>query len=100
VEKAPKLSRLDRRVERSKRTGKIVLVGVLLVSMVFGAVLIQGLLLAWEGGRTDLVARAAAGLALLVGLDLFSLIMIRRQHRMLDEARADLQELIRGDPFL
>jgi hypothetical protein len=78
----------------------MVLVGVLLVSLVFGVVLVQGLLLAREGGRTDLVIRAMAGLALLVGLDLFSLIMIRRQHRMLDEARADLQELVRGDPFV
>jgi hypothetical protein len=100
VEEAPKLSRLDRRVQRSKRTGKIVLVGVLLVSLVFGAVLVQGLFLAREAGRTDLEIRAVAGLALLVGLGLFSLIMIRRQHRMLDEARADFQDLIRGDPFV
>ena len=100
MEETPRLTRLERRVQRSKRHGKLVLAGVLLVSVVFAAVLTQGLLLALDADRTDLVARAWAGLGLLVGLDLFSLIMIRRQHRMLDEAHADLQELVRGDSLL
>jgi hypothetical protein len=100
MEGAPRLTRLERRVQRSKRAGKLIMLGVLLVSVVFGAVLLQGLLLAHDVGRTDLLARAMAGLLLLVGLDLFSVIMIRRQHQMLDEARADLRELVGGDPFL
>jgi len=97
---APRLLRTDRRVQKSKRNGKLVLVGVLLVSLVFGAVLVQGFLLAQAAGRTDLVARAAAGLVLLLGLDAFSVFMIRRQHRMLDEARAELRYLVSGKPAL
>ena len=97
---APKLSRLDRRVQRSKKHGKIVLLGVFLVSLVFGAVLVQGLFLAQAAERTDLVTRAVVGLSLLVGLDVFSLVMIRRQHRMLDESRSDLRELVSGDVSL
>ena len=97
---APKLTRIDRRVQRSKRTGKIVLLGVLLVSLVFCGVLIQGLSLALDAGRTDLVVRGAAGLVLLLGLNVFSVVMIRRQHRMLDEARADLKEMVTGETLL
>ena len=94
----PRLDRLDRRIAQSKRRGKVVLGGVLLVSVALGAILIQGLLLALETDRKDLILRAWVGLGLLAGLDLFSVILIRRQHRRLDEAREDLVALIRGDP--
>jgi hypothetical protein len=89
------VKRLEERIERSKRSGKIVLGGVILVSLVFGFVLVQGLFLAMEAGRGDLVGRAVFGLMLLVGLNTFSLILIRRQHRMLDEARQELKEMVR-----
>jgi len=77
--------------------GKIVLGGVLLASVAFGGVLVQGLVLASEGGRGELVARAWIGLGLVLVLDLFSVVLIRRQHRVLDGARADLQALITDD---
>jgi len=54
--------------------------------------------LALEAGRNDLVVRGFVGLGLLVGLNLFSIAMIRRQHRILDDAREDLEALVRGDP--
>ena len=95
---APKLKRLDQRIRRSKRAGKFVLGGVALVSLVFGLVLIHGLSLAREAGRQDLVLPAVAGLGLLVGLNLFSVILTRRQHRILDEAREDLETLVAEDP--
>jgi hypothetical protein len=94
----PKSSRLDKRFHRSKRSGKIILGGVLLVSLAFGAALTQGLVLALQAGRNDLVVRGFVGLGLLVGLNLFSIAMIRRQHRILDDAREDLEALVRGDP--
>lgn len=93
-----KLPRLDRRIAGSKKWGRIVLAGVILVSLILGAVLLQGLLLALDEGRKDLVLRAVLGLGLLLGLDLFSLLLVRRQHAILDEARSDLEELVRGDP--
>ena len=93
---APGLPRLEERIRRSKRFGKMVLAGVLLVSIVLGSVLIQGLFLALEAQRQGLVVRAGLGLGLLLAVDLFSVFLIRRQHRMLDEAREDLQEIIRG----
>ena len=89
------LPRLEARIRRSKRAGKVALAGVLLVSLVLGAVLLQGLLVAAEAQRHDLILRAALGLGLLLALDLFSLYLIRRQHRMLDEAREELEELVR-----
>ncbi|NNM05318.1 MAG: hypothetical protein HKO65_09460 [Gemmatimonadetes bacterium] len=95
---APKLRRLDQRIRRSKRSGKIVLGVVVVVSLVFGLTLIEGLFLAREAGRQDLVVRAWVGLALLVGLTLFSAILTRRQHRILDEAREDLEALVAEDP--
>ena len=88
------MKRLDERIRRSKRTGKLVLGGVLIVSLILGAVLAQGLFLALEGGRGDLVGRAGFGLALLLALDAFSVFLIRRQHRRLDEAREELRELV------
>lgn len=94
---SPKLVRLERRIRRSKRRGKAVLGGVLLASVAFGGVLVQGLLMAVEVGRDDLVIRAWIGLGLLLGMDLFSAVLIRRQHRVLDGARGELQELIMGD---
>ena len=98
MNEAPKLSRLDQRVRRSKRWGKTVLAGVLAVSLVFGATLVHGLLLALEAGRNDLFVRGLVGLGLLAGLDVFSVFLIRRQHRKLDEAREDLVALVAGDP--
>ena len=95
---APKLKRLDERIRRSKRTGKIVLGGVAVVSLVFAVVLNQGLSLALEGGRNELVIRAVVGLGLLVGLNFFSVVLIRRQHRVLDEAREELENLVRPLP--
>ena len=88
------MKRLDERIHRSKRTGKLVLGGVLIVSLILGTVLAQGLFLALDGGRGDLVGRAWFGLALLLALDAFSVILIRRQHRRLDEAREELRELV------
>ena len=61
---------------------------------VMGAVLLQALSLALEGGQGDLVARAVFGLAILLALDVFSVVLIRRQHRRLDEAREELRELV------
>jgi hypothetical protein len=92
------VKKLDQRIQRSKRSGKLVLGGVFLVSVAFAAVLVQGLFLALETGRTDLVGRGVFGLVLLLGLNLFSLVLVRRQHRMLDEAREELEELVRGNP--
>ncbi len=92
------MKKLDQRIQRSKRSGKLVLGGVFLVSVAFAAVLVQGLFLALETGRTDLVGRGVFGLVLLLGLNLFSLVLVRRQHRMLDEAREELEELVRGNP--
>ena len=94
----PKLKRLDDRIRRSKRTGKIVLAGVAAVSLVFAVVLTQGLSLALEGGRNELVVRAVVGLGLLVGLNFLSVVLIRRQHRVLDEAREELEGLVRPLP--
>lgn len=94
---SPNLKRLDHRIRRSKRAGKIVLAGVALVSLVFVAILIQGLLLALEGGRRDLVTRALVGIGLLTGLNLFSVLLIRHQHRTLDGAREEMEEMVRGD---
>jgi hypothetical protein len=71
---------------------------VLFTSLLLGLVLLQGLMLARGTGRADLVAVAGAGLAVLVGLDLFATVLVRRQHRILDEAREDLEALILGDP--
>ncbi len=90
--------RLDQRIRRSKRSGRIVLGGVFLVSVGFAAVLVQGLVIALDVGRSDLVGRGFFGLALLLGLNVFSLALVRRQHRMLDEAREELEELVHGDP--
>ena len=94
----PKLNRLDRRIQRSKRSGKIVLGGVLVLAVVFGVALIQGLFLALDAGRNDLVTRALVGIGFLLGLALFSGILIRRQHRLLDEAREEMGALVKGEP--
>jgi hypothetical protein len=92
------LKKLDQRIKKSKRTGKIALVGVGLVSLACGSLLIQGLLLANETGHPELMGRAALGLVIVVGVDLFSLVFIRRQHRLFDEARKELKELIEDRP--
>ena len=99
MEETPRLHRLEGRIRRSKRSGKVVLLLVALVSLGFTPVLVQALLLAREAGRSDLVTRAIVGLGVLIGLNLFSWILIRRQHRMLDEAREDLEALISGEPL-
>ena len=93
----PRLKRLDHRIRRSKRAGKVVVGGVVIVSIIFGAVLIQALLLALRGGRGDLVTRALLGLGLLAGLNFFSILLIRHQHRTLDEAREEMEEMVRED---
>lgn len=100
MNRTPELPRLDQRIQRSKRVGKIVLGGVLLVSLVLGAVLVQGLLLALDAQGQDLVSRALLGLGLILALDLFSIHLTLRQHRMLDEAREELARLVEGDPVL
>ena len=92
-----KLPRLDRRISASKRWGRIALAAVVLISLFFGAVLVQGLRLASDAGRVDLIGRAVLGLALLAGIDVIAVLLVRRQHVMLDEARADLEELMRGE---
>ncbi len=94
MDRSSTLARLEARIQRSKRSGKLVLGGVLVVSLVFAAVLVQGLFLAQEIQREDLVIRAFLGLALLAGLNIFSILAIRRQHRMLDEARRELEEIV------
>jgi ABC-type protease/lipase transport system fused ATPase/permease subunit len=86
--------RLDERIRRSKRWGKIVLGGVLLASLLLGVVMAQGLLLALEAGRDDLLVRAGCGLVALLALNVFSVVLTRRQHRMLDEARKELEDLV------
>jgi hypothetical protein len=86
--------RLDERIKRSKRWGKIVLGGVFLVSLLLGVVMAQGLLLALTAGRKDLMLRAGCGLMALLALNVFSLVLTRRQHRMLDEARKELEDLV------
>jgi len=68
---------------------------VFLVSLVFGVALVEGLLLAEQGNRGDLVGRAVFGLALILALDLFSLLLIRRQHQRLDEALEEMRDLAR-----
>ena len=90
------LKKLDQRIKRSKRTGKIALAGVGLVSLACGSLLIQGFLVARDTGHPEFMWRAVLGLVIVVGFDLFSLAFIRRQHRMFDEARKELEELIKG----
>ena len=91
------MRRLEERIRRSKRSTKVVVAGVLLVSVAFAALLIQGLFLALDAGRTDLMVRAILGLALLSGLDVFAVVMMRRQRRILDEAKEELEGLVKGE---
>jgi hypothetical protein len=74
-----------------------VLGGVLLVSVALAYPLFQGLFLAQEVGREDLIVRAFLGLGLLAALIVFSVILIRRQHKSLDEARDELAALVTGE---
>ena len=85
---------LDERIQRSKRWGKIVLGAVVLVSLLLGVVMAQGLLLAQELGREDLMVKAGCGLMALLALNVFSAVLTRRQHRMLDEASKELEDLV------
>ncbi len=90
------MTRLDERIRRSKRRGKISVVVVLVVSLVLGSVLSQALALARSTGQDDLASRAIFGIGLLVVLNLLSLTLTWRQHRLLDQARLELDELVRG----
>ena len=87
------MRRLDERIRRSKRRGKISVVVVLVVSLVLGSVLSQALALARSTGQDDLVIRAIFGIGLLVVLNLLSLTLVWRQHRLLDQASLELDEL-------
>jgi hypothetical protein len=91
------MRRLDERIRRSKRTGKISVLVVLVVSLVLGSVLAQALVLARGTGQDDLASRAIFGIGLLVVVNLFSAGMAWRQHRLLDQARSELSTLVR-DP--
>jgi len=90
------MRRLDERIRRSKRRGKISVVVVLVVSLVLGSVLAQALVLARSTGQNELVTGAIFGIGLLVVLNLLSLTLAWRQHRLLDQARLELDELVRG----
>jgi hypothetical protein len=90
------LKKLDERIRRSKRLGKIAVGGVLILSLTFGGVLVQGLLLALETGHDDMVARAIRSLSCLTLLNIISIALTWRQHRTFDKARAELQELVEG----
>jgi len=92
------LKKLDQRIKRSKRTGKVALSGVALLSLACGSLLLQGLLVARATGDSEVMARAVVGLVIVVSFDLFAVFLIRRQYRLLDEARRDLQELIGALP--
>lgn len=74
------------------------MLGVFLVSLFFAVPLVQGLILALDRGRNDLQLWALLGLGLLVALNFFSLILIRRQHRNLDDARSELEALLEAAP--
>lgn len=97
MRKEPGFRRLDRRIHRSKRSGKVIFLSVFLVSLVLGGVLVQGLRLAREAGRNELVVPGLMGLGILVALNVFSGLLARRQHRLLDEAREELQRLVAED---
>jgi hypothetical protein len=71
--------------------------GVLLVSVALAYPLLQGLFLAQEAGREDLILRAFLGMGLLAALNVFSVVLIRRQHKNLDEARDELLTLVTGE---
>jgi hypothetical protein len=91
-----RLKKLDERIRRSKRLGKIALGGVFLMSLTFGGILVQGLILALETGQDDMVFRAIRSLCCLALLNLVSIALIWRQHRAFHEARTELQELVEG----
>jgi hypothetical protein len=90
----PGFHRLDRRIHRSKRSGKLIVLSVFLVSLLLGGVLVQGLKLARDAGRTELVVPGLIGIGILAALNLFSGFLVRRQHRLLDEAREDLRRMV------
>ncbi len=91
------LGRLDERIRRSKRFGKIAFGGVVLMSLVFGGVLVQAWIVAEQTGHPELVFKALRALCCLVALNLFSYYLVRLQHRVLDEARNEMRELVEGD---
>ena len=66
------------------------------MSLVFGGVLVQGLLLAQQTGQGDLAHKAIRSLCCLAALNLLSLFLTWRQHRLLDEARLEAQALVEG----
>ena len=87
---------LDERIRRAKRRGKISVVVVLVVSLVLGSVLAQALALARSTGQEQLATRAIFGIGLLVVVNLFSVALAWHQHRLLDQARSEMDELVRG----
>ena len=90
------MRRLDERIRRAKRRGKISVVVVLVVSLVLGSVLAQALALARSTGQEQLATRAIFGIGLLVVVNLFSVALAWHQHRLLDQARSEMDELVRG----
>jgi hypothetical protein len=90
----PGVKRLEERFRRSKQSGKVVLGAVLLVSSILFLVVFHGVTVAWQAQRWEVVIRGGLGLLLLVALDLFSIVLIRRQHRVLDEVRAEMLALV------
>jgi len=90
------MRRLDERIRRSKRRGKISVIVVLVVTLVLASVLAQALALARSTGQDDVVTRAIFGIGLLVVVNLFSVAMSWHQHRLLNRARSEMDELVRG----
>jgi len=69
------MRRLNERIRRSKRRGKLSVIAVLVVSLVLGSVLAQALVLARSAGQDELASRAIFGIGLLVVVNLFSVAM-------------------------
>ena len=90
------MRRLNERIRRSKRRGKISVVVVLVVSLVLGSVLAQALALARSTGQDELASRAIFGIGLLVVVNLLSVAMVWHQHHLLDQAKSEMDELVRG----
>jgi hypothetical protein len=90
------MRRLNERIRRSKRRGKISVIVVLVVSLMLGSVLAQALAVARSTGQDELATRAIFGIGLLVAVNLFSVALAWHQHRLLDQARSEMVELVRG----
>ena len=90
------MRRLNERIRRSKRRGKIAVIVVLVVSLLLGSVLAQALIVARGTGHDEVVSRVFFGIGLLVALNVFSVALAWRQHKLLDQARSEMIELVRG----